>query len=71
VAFGIIARGSAFGFRKVVDEVWRQRLFGAGFAASGLVSHAEGGRSWATVVVCRGVIATATLAWPGFENWCR
>ena len=38
VAFGIIARGSAFAFRKVVDEVWRQRLFGAGFAASSVIT---------------------------------
>jgi cytochrome bd ubiquinol oxidase subunit II len=38
VAFGIIARGSAFAFRKVVDEVWLQRLFGAGFAASSVVT---------------------------------
>jgi cytochrome d ubiquinol oxidase subunit II len=38
VAFGIIARGSAFAFRKVVDEVWLQRLFGASFAASSVIT---------------------------------
>lgn len=38
VALGIIARGSAFAFRKVVDEVWRQRLFGAGFATSSVIT---------------------------------
>ena len=38
VAFGIIARGSAFAFRKVVDDVWLQRLFGASFAASSVIT---------------------------------
>lgn len=38
VAIGIIARGSAFAFRKVVTEVWQQRLFGATFAFSSVVT---------------------------------
>ncbi|MEX5258417.1 cytochrome d ubiquinol oxidase subunit II [Kocuria arenosa] len=33
-ALGIIARGSAFAFRKVSTELWQQRLFGAAFAFS-------------------------------------
>lgn len=33
-AFGIIARGAAFAFRKVSTQLWQQRLFGAAFAAS-------------------------------------
>ncbi|GAB2860512.1 cytochrome d ubiquinol oxidase subunit II [Streptomyces deserti] len=37
-ALGIIARGSAFAFRKVSTEVWQQRLFGAAFAFSSLVT---------------------------------
>jgi cytochrome d ubiquinol oxidase subunit II len=37
-ALGIIARGSAFAFRKTVTEVWQQRLFGAAFAASSVVT---------------------------------
>lgn len=38
VALGIIARGAAFAFRKVSRELWRQRLFGATFAFSSLVT---------------------------------
>lgn len=38
VAIGIIARGSAFAFRKAVTEVWQQRLFGAVFAFSSIVT---------------------------------
>lgn len=37
-ALGIIARGSAFAFRKVSDELWLQRLFGAAFASSSLLT---------------------------------
>jgi cytochrome d ubiquinol oxidase subunit II len=38
IAFGIIARGSAFAFRKVVEDVWLQRLFGAAFALSSVLT---------------------------------
>ncbi|MDR7304408.1 cytochrome d ubiquinol oxidase subunit II [Haloactinomyces albus] len=38
VALGIIARGAAFAFRKASTEVWQQRLFGATFAFSSLVT---------------------------------
>ena len=38
VAIGIIARGSAFAFRKAVTEIWLQRLFGAAFAASSVIT---------------------------------
>jgi cytochrome d ubiquinol oxidase subunit II len=38
VAIGIIARGSAFAFRKAVTEVWQQRLFGAVFAFSSIIT---------------------------------
>lgn len=38
VALGIIARGAAFAFRKVSVGLWRQRLFGATFAFSSLVT---------------------------------
>ena len=38
VALGVIARGSTFAFRKVVDELWQRRLFGATFAFSSLVT---------------------------------
>ncbi|MFG3033749.1 cytochrome d ubiquinol oxidase subunit II [Streptomyces sp. NPDC048253] len=37
-ALGIIARGSAFAFRKASTELWQQRLFGAFFAVSSLVT---------------------------------
>ncbi|SDN34562.1 cytochrome bd-I ubiquinol oxidase subunit 2 apoprotein [Lentzea albidocapillata subsp. violacea] len=37
-ALGIIARGAAFAFRKVSDELWQRRLFGAAFAFSSLVT---------------------------------
>ncbi|GAB2865004.1 cytochrome d ubiquinol oxidase subunit II [Actinocorallia aurea] len=38
VALGIIARGAAFAFRKVSGRLWQQRLFGATFAFSSLVT---------------------------------
>jgi cytochrome bd ubiquinol oxidase subunit II len=38
VALGVIARGSAFAFRKAIDEPWAQRLFGAAFAFSSVVT---------------------------------
>jgi cytochrome d ubiquinol oxidase subunit II len=37
-ALGVIGRGAAFAFRKVVDELWQQRLFGAVFAASSILT---------------------------------
>ncbi|MFH9553782.1 cytochrome d ubiquinol oxidase subunit II [Streptomyces sp. NBC_00377] len=37
-ALGIIARGSAFAFRKASTELWQQRLFGIFFAVSSLVT---------------------------------
>jgi len=37
-ALGVIARGSAFAFRKTVTEVWQRRLFGAAFAASSVLT---------------------------------
>jgi cytochrome d ubiquinol oxidase subunit II len=37
-ALGIIARGAAFAFRKASDELWLQRLFGAAFAFSSVVT---------------------------------
>jgi cytochrome bd ubiquinol oxidase subunit II len=37
-AFGVIMRGSAFAFRKAVQEIWLKRIFGAGFAASSVVT---------------------------------
>jgi cytochrome d ubiquinol oxidase subunit II len=37
-ALGIIARGSAFAFRKVSNELWQQRLFGAAFALSSVLT---------------------------------
>jgi cytochrome d ubiquinol oxidase subunit II len=38
IAIGIIARGSAFAFRKAVTELWQRRLFGAAFAFSSVVT---------------------------------
>jgi len=38
VALGVIARGSAFAFRKSIDQPWAQRLFGAAFAFSSVVT---------------------------------
>ncbi|MFD2078743.1 cytochrome d ubiquinol oxidase subunit II [Actinopolymorpha cephalotaxi] len=37
-ALGIIARGSAFAFRKVSTRLWQRRLFGATFAFSSVVT---------------------------------
>ncbi|MEU6738267.1 cytochrome d ubiquinol oxidase subunit II [Streptosporangium sandarakinum] len=38
VALGIIARGAAFAFRKASTELWQQRLFGAAFAFSSVLT---------------------------------
>ncbi|MEU6712189.1 cytochrome d ubiquinol oxidase subunit II [Nonomuraea sp. NPDC046802] len=38
VALGIIGRGAAFAFRKVTTRLWQQRLFGATFAFSSVVT---------------------------------
>jgi cytochrome bd ubiquinol oxidase subunit II len=38
VALGIIARGSAFAFRKASTLPWQQRLFGAAFAVSSVLT---------------------------------
>ncbi|WP_433243734.1 cytochrome d ubiquinol oxidase subunit II [Streptosporangium sp. CA-135522] len=37
-ALGIIARGAAFVFRKASTELWQQRLFGAAFATSSVLT---------------------------------
>ena len=37
-AFGVIARGSAFAFRKTVTAVWQRRAFGAAFASSSVIT---------------------------------
>ncbi|MFJ2031839.1 cytochrome d ubiquinol oxidase subunit II [Streptosporangium sp. NPDC087985] len=37
-ALGIIARGAAFAFRKASTELWQQRLFGAAFATSSVLT---------------------------------
>jgi len=37
-ALGIIARGAAFAFRKASERLWQQRLFGACFALSSVVT---------------------------------
>jgi cytochrome d ubiquinol oxidase subunit II len=37
-ALGIIARGAAFAFRKASTELWQQRLFGACFALSSVLT---------------------------------
>jgi cytochrome d ubiquinol oxidase subunit II len=37
-AFGVIARGSAFAFRKIVVKTWQKRIFGAAFAFSSVVT---------------------------------
>ncbi|WP_214411764.1 cytochrome d ubiquinol oxidase subunit II [Sphaerisporangium fuscum] len=37
-ALGIIARGTAFAFRKAAKELWQRRLFGAAFAVSSVLT---------------------------------
>ncbi len=37
-ALGIIARGSAFAFRKIVVKTWQRRIFGACFALSSIIT---------------------------------
>ncbi len=37
-ALGIIARGTAFAFRKAATELWQQRLFGGAFAVSSVLT---------------------------------
>lgn len=36
--FGVIARGSAFAFRHEVKKLWQQRIFGATFALSSIIT---------------------------------
>jgi cytochrome d ubiquinol oxidase subunit II len=38
VALGVIARGSAFAFRKAATELWQARLFGGAFALSSVLT---------------------------------
>jgi cytochrome d ubiquinol oxidase subunit II len=38
IAFGIIARGSAFAFRKASTELWQLRLFGGAFVLSSVLT---------------------------------
>jgi cytochrome d ubiquinol oxidase subunit II len=38
IAFGIIARGAAFAFRKASTELWQLRLFGGAFALSSVLT---------------------------------
>jgi cytochrome d ubiquinol oxidase subunit II len=38
IALGVIARGAAFAFRQAIDQPWAQRLFGAAFAFSSVVT---------------------------------
>jgi cytochrome bd ubiquinol oxidase subunit II len=38
VALGVIARGSAFAFRKAATELWQARLFGGAFAVSSVLT---------------------------------
>ncbi|WP_329238670.1 cytochrome d ubiquinol oxidase subunit II [Actinoallomurus sp. NBC_01490] len=38
IAFGIIARGAAFAFRKASTELWQLRLFGGAFALSSILT---------------------------------
>jgi cytochrome d ubiquinol oxidase subunit II len=38
IALGVIARGAAFAFRKAIDRPWAQRLFGACFAFSSVIT---------------------------------
>jgi cytochrome bd ubiquinol oxidase subunit II len=38
IALGVIARGAAFAFRKAIDQPWAERLFGAAFALSSVVT---------------------------------
>ncbi len=37
-ALGVIVRGAAFAFRKSLTATWQRRVFGAGFAASSIVT---------------------------------
>ncbi|MFB9834050.1 cytochrome d ubiquinol oxidase subunit II [Actinoallomurus acaciae] len=38
IAFGVIARGAAFAFRKASTELWQLRLFGGAFALSSILT---------------------------------
>jgi cytochrome bd ubiquinol oxidase subunit II len=68
IALGVIARGSAFAFRKAVTELWLRRLFGAAFAFSSVVTPfflgaAAGGVASGRVPpgVARGNVVTSWL----------
>src|ERR1700722_13017392 len=67
VALGVIARGSAFAFRKSIDQPWAQRLFGAAFAFSSVVTPYFLGAAAGAVAsrrVPRGVNPVSVVAAP-------
>ncbi len=64
VALGVIARGSAFAFRKAIDQPWAQRLFGAAFAFSSVVTPYFLGAAAGAV----GARAGCRPGWPAAER---
>jgi cytochrome bd ubiquinol oxidase subunit II len=67
VALGVIARGSAFAFRKAIDEPWAQRLFGAAFAFSSVVTPWFLGA--AAGAVASGRVPPGLARGPAWSSW--
>jgi cytochrome d ubiquinol oxidase subunit II len=67
VALGVIARGSAFAFRKAIDEPWAQRLFGAAFALSSVITPWFLGA--AAGAVASGRVPPGLARGPALSSW--
>jgi cytochrome d ubiquinol oxidase subunit II len=67
IALGVIARGAAFAFRKAIDQPWAQRLFGAAFAFSSVVTPWFGGA--AAGAVAAGRVPPGLARGPAVGSW--
>ena len=66
-ALGVILRGSAFAFRKSVNEVWLRRMFGAAFAASSVITPFFLGA--VVGAIASGRVPPGVAAGPVFSSW--
>jgi cytochrome bd ubiquinol oxidase subunit II len=68
-ALGVIARGSAFAFRKNVTVLWQRRAFGAAFASSSVVTPYFLGA--AAGAVASGRVPPGTGTGNAVTSWCN
>jgi cytochrome d ubiquinol oxidase subunit II len=69
VALGVIARGSAFAFRKAVTELWQRRLFGAAFAFSSVITPFFLGTVGGAII--SGRVPPGIAAGDVLTSWCN